>query len=64
MYFGEENVPNKILKPNRNGGHCTMRNHMIETGHREQTEETKFSLQEFRHGNLLEKQPFERARHI
>jgi hypothetical protein len=34
MYVGEENVLNKILKPNRNGGHCTMRNPMIETGHR------------------------------
>jgi hypothetical protein len=61
MYVGEENVLNKILKPNRNRGHCTMRNPMIETG---QTEETKFSLQEFWQGNLLEKWPFEMARHI
>jgi hypothetical protein len=36
----------------------------IETGHIGQTEETKFSLQEFWQGNFLEKQPFERARHI
>lgn len=57
----KENMPNKILKPNRNGGNYTMRNHMIETGH---TEEAKFSLQELSQGNLLEKQPFERARHI
>jgi hypothetical protein len=39
----KQNVSNKILKPNRNGGHYTIRNHMIETGH---TEEAKFSLQE------------------
>jgi len=41
-----------------------MRNPMIKTGHIDQTEEIKFSLQEFWRGNLLEKQPFERARHI
>jgi hypothetical protein len=64
MCVGEENVSNKILKPNRNGGHCTMRNPMIEAGHIDQTEETKFSLQEFWQGNLLEKQPLEKARHI
>jgi len=63
MYDGEENVPNKILKPNRNGGHCTMRNPMFETGHTIRGE-TKFSLQEFWQGNLLEKWPFEIARHM
>ena len=41
-----------------------MRNPMIKTGHTEKTDEIKFSLQEFWQGNLLEKQPFERARHI
>jgi len=64
MYVGEENVPNKIVKPNRIGGHCTMRKHMIKTGHIDQTEEIKFRLQEIWQGNLFEKQPFERARNI